>query len=277
MEVQILIDNNTIIDRYYLGEPGVCYLIKDGDTKILFDLGYSSTFIDNARKMGEDLLDIDYVAISHGHNDHTGGFHPLIKKYTEAREEGLPHTSPTVIAHPHAFNFKVYDDIEIGSIFSADRIAKHFAVNLTKEPVWLTDNLVFLGQIPRENDFESQHPVGEQHQCGCSSPDFVEDDTALAYKTPEGIVIITGCSHAGICNITEYAKQVCNDDRIVDILGGFHLLNPDEKQVAGTMDYFAKQDIQVMHPCHCTALKYKIEMAAIVPVEDVGVGLKLSY
>ena len=59
-------------------------------------------------------------------------------------------------------------------------------------------------------------------------PDHLLDDTALAFRSAEGLVIITGCSHAGICNITEYAREVCGERRVIDIIGGLHLLSPNQ-------------------------------------------------
>ena len=73
MKLKVLVDNNTYIDQYYLGEPAVSYYIEDEDTKILFDTGYSDIFISNSKKMGIDLNNIDKIVISHGHDDHTKG------------------------------------------------------------------------------------------------------------------------------------------------------------------------------------------------------------
>jgi 7,8-dihydropterin-6-yl-methyl-4-(beta-D-ribofuranosyl)aminobenzene 5'-phosphate synthase len=82
LELSVLVDNNTLIDRYFQGEPGVSYHLQDGGTNILFDAGYSDAFIRNAEKMGIHLLDIDVVVLSHGHLDHTWGLYHLIKLYT---------------------------------------------------------------------------------------------------------------------------------------------------------------------------------------------------
>ena len=74
MKLTVLVDNNTFIDEYYFGEPGVSYYIEDGGAKILFDCGYSDVFMANAEKMGIDLGKVDTIVFSHGHNDHTRGF-----------------------------------------------------------------------------------------------------------------------------------------------------------------------------------------------------------
>ena len=80
MKLTVLVDNNTFIDEYYLGEPAVSYYIEDGDTKILFDTGYSDVFIQNAEKMNINLNELDKIIISHGHDDHTGGLKYLFEK-----------------------------------------------------------------------------------------------------------------------------------------------------------------------------------------------------
>ncbi len=273
MELKVLVDNNTIIDRYYLGEPGVSYLITEGEAKVLFDVGYSDVFIQNAIKMNESLMDVNYVVISHGHNDHTGGLVPLAKLYSEARAQHRP----IVVAHPEAFSYKEYYGDEIGSILDIKKVGKYFDTSLTNEPLWITDKLVFLGEIDRTNDFENIEPIGRCEHADSMLDDYVKDDSALVYKSSQGLVIITGCSHAGICNIIEYAKKVCGDSRVLDVIGGFHLLESSKVQSEGTLNYFEKQDINNIHPCHCTSLEYKIKLSKSVNVRDVGVGLSLVY
>jgi 7,8-dihydropterin-6-yl-methyl-4-(beta-D-ribofuranosyl)aminobenzene 5'-phosphate synthase len=277
MELKVLVDNNTIIDRYYLGEPAVSYLIKDGETKILFDVGYSDIFIKNAIKMNESLLDINYVVLSHGHNDHTGGLVPLARHYAEAKTENINYLNPTLIAHPDTFLYKEYSGDDIGSMFDSKKVSKYFDTRLVSEPLWITDNIVFLGEIERGNDFENLDPIGQCEQSNSMVDDYVKDDSAIVYKSTQGLVVITGCSHAGICNIIEYAKKVCGDNRIVDVIGGFHLLNPSKSQAQGTLDYFKIQNIKGIHPCHCTSLESKIQLSKVINVIDVGVGLSLQY
>jgi len=90
MKLTVLIDNNTLIDRYFLGEPGVSYLIQDRNMQVLFDVGYSNAFIINAQKLNLDLLQSNFLVLSHGHLDHTWGLDPLLRIYTEAKIESVP-------------------------------------------------------------------------------------------------------------------------------------------------------------------------------------------
>jgi 7,8-dihydropterin-6-yl-methyl-4-(beta-D-ribofuranosyl)aminobenzene 5'-phosphate synthase len=277
MQLTVLVDNNTLIGRYFHGEPALSFLIEDNGTKILFDTGYSDAFINNAAKMQINLYDLDYVVLSHGHLDHTWGLTSLIKLYTEAIYEKIPFKKPVIIAHPDIFISKSKNEFdEIGSLISDQKAARSFDVKMIKEPFWITENLVFLGEIKRKNPVEGRRVMGKLHQ-DRQKDDYMKEDTALAYKTSDGIVIITACSHSGICNIIEQAKDICKDNRVIDVIGGFHLLNPSEEQLKYTLDYFKKLNPKIMHPCHCTNLEAKIAISQVVQIEEVGIGLKLDY
>ncbi len=278
MKLTVLVDNNTFIDHYFYGEPGVSYYIQDEDINILFDVGYSDIFIKNAYKMNLNLNNIDFVVFSHGHNDHTWGLFYLNKLYTEMVIENIKYNKPEIIAHPLTFDDKLTSkNEEIGSIITEKKLRKKFNVNLSKDPVWITEKLVFLGEIERKNDFENKEPIGKIKSIDNLIDDYVLDDSALVYKSSKGLVIVTGCSHSGICNIVEYAKKICRDNRIADIIGGFHLLNPTEATLKYTCDYLRKNNITELHPGHCTDLKSKIELSKVVNVKEVGVGLVLEY
>jgi 7,8-dihydropterin-6-yl-methyl-4-(beta-D-ribofuranosyl)aminobenzene 5'-phosphate synthase len=278
MKLTVLVDNNTLIDRYFYGEPGVSYFIEDKGGRVLFDVGYSDVFIRNAQKMNIDLLDIDFLVLSHGHLDHTWGLDPLIRLYTEATIEGIDYRKPTLVTHPLTLLTKALNGLEeIGSTISEEKLSRHFQVKLSKDPVWLNDKLVFLGEIRRKNDFEAKSSIGKVVKDNFEEDDYLMDDSALAYKSPRGLVIITGCSHAGICNIVEYAKEICEDDRIIDIVGGFHLLNPPEEQLQGTLEYMKALQPTEVHACHCTDLSSKIALSKVVNLKEVGIGLTLEY
>ena len=276
MQLTVLVDNNTLIDRYFLAEPGLSFLIEDEDLSVLFDTGYSDIFIRNAQKMGKTLANLDFIVLSHSHLDHTWGMEPYLRYLTERTIEQLPFSRPALVTHPETLTGVSADGLkEIGSLISKDKLAKHFDLQVSKEPQFLTEHLVFLGEIPRINDFEGTLPFGRKD--GSNEDDIVIEDSALVYKTSNGLVIITGCSHAGICNIIDYAKKVCKDQRILDIIGGFHLLNPPKRQLEGTISYFKNLHPDSVYACHCTDLASKIALSRVVNVKEVGVGLSLQY
>lgn len=276
MEITVLVDNNTLIDRYFLAEPGLSLLVEDDETTVLFDTGYSGIFLKNAFKMGKDLTNLDYLVLSHNHLDHTWGLDPLIRYFTELQIEQRPFTRPTLVAHPEIFVSVSAEGLgEIGCLFSEEKLAKHFPLQLSAQPKALSSKLTFLGEIPRRNDFEKNLTFGRKE--GADEDDQVIDDSALVYHSSKGLIIITGCSHAGICNIIEYAKEVCGDHRVVDIIGGFHLLNPPTGQLEGTLSYFDSLQPEVVHACHCTDLSSKIALSHVVRLKEVGVGLSIKY
>jgi 7,8-dihydropterin-6-yl-methyl-4-(beta-D-ribofuranosyl)aminobenzene 5'-phosphate synthase len=198
--------------------------------------------------------------------------------HTEARIECLDHSEPNLIAHPLIFNSRTYSGLqEIGMLFSAEKLSRIFKLQLSSEPLWITDNVVFLGEIPRRFDFEHDPLESKIIIDGKEVDDEVLDDTALSVKTENGLVIVTGCSHSGICNIVEYAKDVCSEERIVDIIGGFHLLNPPELKMRGTIDYFRNLNVHEVHACHCTDLNSKIALSKVCNLRETGCGLQLEY
>src|SRR6056297_1582132 len=180
MKLSVLVDNNTLIDRYYIGEPGVSYFIETEQSRVLFDVGYSDAFLCNAHTLGIDLLSIDTLVLSHGHIDHTGGLDVLLKEYMEARFERNHDKVPRLVAHPDALNPKFMPPgegevgptdgglgvptglsstaISIGSPVSASVLALSFDLRTSRQPLWLDDRLVFLGEIERRTAFEQPDP-----------------------------------------------------------------------------------------------------------------------
>ncbi|AYD40249.1 MBL fold metallo-hydrolase [Clostridium fermenticellae] len=268
MKLKVLVDNNTYIDQYYYGEPGVSYYIEDEGTRILFDVGYSDIFLKNSSALGVDLSNINKIIISHGHNDHTGGL-----KYYFSHDYK---NNVSIIAHLDAFKEKIEGDLKISSPILEQELKKRCNLILSKTPKEVSENIIFLGEIPRTNDFENKIPIGRHAVCGTFVDDYVMDDTALAYKTQRGIYIITGCSHSGICNIVEYAKKVCSDNRVLGIIGGFHLFEINES-VKRTIDYLRQNNIKELYPCHCTSFEVKAEIHKVLPVKEVGVGLEINW
>ncbi|MFH1728755.1 MAG: MBL fold metallo-hydrolase [Pseudomonadota bacterium] len=278
MQITVLTDNNVLNNKPCFGEAGLSFFIELDDKKLLFDFAYSDIFLKNAITLGIDLKQLDYAVVSHGHLDHMWGIGHYLQYLTNKKLLGDKINNPIFIAHPDVFISKKFDKInlnEIGSLISKEKLNLHFEYNLTKEPFWITDKLVFLGEIEKKYSFEGKIPIGKKFIDGQMVDDYMPDDSALAYKSSNGVIVITGCSHSGICNIIDYAKKVCNDNRVNDVIGGFHLQNPKDELLEGTLEYFKNSNIPVIHPCHCTDLKSKIKLSEIINVEEVGSGFKM--
>lgn len=267
MKITVLVDNNTFIDQYYIGEPAVSYYIECQDLRILFDCGYSDIFLTNAAQLRLDLSKLTHIVLSHGHNDHTGGLKYLSEQY-DLRQTPL-------IAHPDCFRPKYYQGENIGAPFSVPEAAEHFHYEPCREPLWLDENCLFLGEIPQSVPWEGRLAIGETLIDSQWQPDLCLDDSALVLRTANGLFIVTGCSHSGIGNIIAQAQKLCGDERIYGILGGLHLLE-DNERLTTTVEYLGSLHIPRLYPAHCVSLLGKARMLARFPIFEVGVGLTIN-
>lgn len=267
MYLTILADNYSSLNKKLRAEPGFSVYIEDENDKILFDCGYSSVFAENADILGINLNDLTKVVFSHGHDDHTGGLQyliPLIKT-------GIP-----LIAHPDTFNIKLRGTQPTGSAFREEELAKTFSLSLKREPQKVSEHITFLGEIPETTGFEPRKQFDEKLTPSGRKPDFVMEDSALVYEKPDGIYIISGCSHSGICNITTYAHNLFKKP-VLGILGGFHLKEVNE-QVQKTISFFRENTIQKIYPCHCTSFEVKSAIHTEIPCpQAVSVGMKTEW
>lgn len=271
LDLTILTDNNTIIDRYYLGEPGLSFWLECGGKKFLFDTGYSDVFIRNAALMGIELTRMDGLIYSHGHNDHTWGTHSLVALFDRLAVE----RRPLLVAHPLAFENKVHGRLTIGVMMGAEALGNYFELALSAEPRELAPRLWWLGEIPAA--VTPRRAVGKIKDSRGERDDYCLDDSALAYAGEDGLVIITGCSHSGICNIIERARDVTGERRVADVVGGFHLLSCSGGEMAEISAYMKMVGVTRLHPCHCTDFAAKAALARDFSVAEGGVGLRLNY
>jgi len=266
LKLWVLMDNNTLIDRYYLGEPAASYYLEIDDARILLDTGFSDLFIENAKRMRVDLSRLTHIVLSHGHNDHTYGLPPLAEQYDLAGVE--------LVAHPKCLTPRWHNGEYVGPPEHWD-VPSRWSYRPSTKPIWLSDHCVFLGQIPVTHDFEPRTPLGSTSPDSTEQNDLLLEDTALACKTENGLFIVTGCSHSGICNIVSYARQVCGEERIAGIIGGFHLLEASER-VEKTAEFLASLNPGPVYPCHCVSLAAKFQLHEKLDVREVGSGLYLE-
>ena len=220
-------------------EHGLSYLIEHDGKTILFDTGHSDLFIKNAEKLGFDLKsDVDVIVLSHGHWDHGDGLRFISGK--------------TLITHPISFikRYRKADRSYIGLALSKKEIEQKFDLITSSGPYRITENIIFLGEIPRNNDFEAKSTTFEDEE---GRDDFVPDDSAMAIVLGDEIVIVTGCSHSGITNITEYARAVTGVKKVRAVIGGFHL-KKDDSRTQNATKYFKELGLKELHPSHCTEL-----------------------
>jgi 7,8-dihydropterin-6-yl-methyl-4-(beta-D-ribofuranosyl)aminobenzene 5'-phosphate synthase len=257
MKVKVLVDN-TARDGFE-AVHGFSILIEDKET-VLFDFGPNSLYKENAEKMGVDLSLVKTLVLSHGHWDHGDGLLHLNNK--------------RLILHPDCFiqRFRKRNTTHVGLSMKRDELMERYELIETKEPFLIADNIYFLGEVPRLNDFESKlSPFLLEN----GEPDFVMDDSALAVKTSKGLVIISGCAHSGICNTVSYAKKVCGEDRIYAVLGGFHLKEIDEI-TRKTIEYLKGENVYLLGPTHCTSFKVRDEFEKHFNLLELNAGAEIQ-
>jgi len=278
MKITILLDNDSMVSGIK-SEHGLSLFIEDGDLKILFDTGRTGLFLENALRLGVDLSKIDYLVLSHGHNDHSGGLSYLMDFYRQNNISKLP----SFICHPEAFckkEIRINLGItsfclrKIGFPLTSEKIEESFKTVFTKKPFWLNENWVFLGEIPRDKYPDDEVCFGKIENIKRTfCKDKMLDDSALVCKTRDGLIVLVGCAHSGICNIIDYAKLVCANDKIIDIIGGFHLKGSSKKRLDRVQKYLQKISPAALHACHCTGKNKNI----LPKQENIGVGAALMY
>lgn len=259
MRITILSENQALDN--FESEHGLSFLVEIDNIRVIFDTGQSNLFLKNAKKLGVDLDKVQYVVLSHGHRDHANGLKHLSNK--------------TLIAHPKVFTerFRKIGLAPLRMEYTKNEIQEQFRLVETESPLYLSPELLFLGEIPRRNDFESQSTPFVFKD---GSPDFIPDDSALVAIVENELVIITGCSHAGICNICEYAMEITGINRIKAVMGGFHLKSVNQQTIK-TIDYFKRNKPDCVYPSHCTSFAVNAKISENVSASEVKAGMTFNF
>jgi len=242
-------------------EHGLSVWIEADHLRVLFDTGQGTTAMENARRLGLEPAEIDVVAISHGHDDHTGGLTETLASCQKAhlflhpaalRERYARSTDGTV----HAAGFP----LGAGELFATRKEYVHWtnAVTHLQPAVFMT------GEIPSASGPEA--PAGRFFlDPECATPDTLLDDQALAFETANGLVVFLGCSHAGVSNTLSCALRASQTGRLRAIIGGMHLAEASSEAVAVLADEIEKLHPQLICPCHCTGKAAREYLAGRFP------------
>ena len=241
---------STMLSDTHIGEWGFSALVEVDGEKILFDTGSRpNTVFQNAIELNIDLSNIKNVYLSHNHKDHTGGLLFLKTKYPNSFVnahvgEGIFYSRPNKNGGDHYLLKNKNDLIQEGVKFIF-----HKQPNQIIPKVWTT------GQIPREYDEKNWSQLGKLiDQNGNIQEDIIPEDQSLFFDTKKGIVLISGCGHAGIINTLEYVSKIFPNRPIYKILGGFHLLKLDAEKLKWTADKMKSYGVDYFVGAHCTGI-----------------------
>ena len=259
MSIQITtLSENTAARVNLLAEWGLSILIEADGYKILFDTGLSFSAAYNAITLGIDLSRIDKIVFSHGHLDHTGGLLHILKMMKGDVE---------IIAHPDIWALKYAkrpDRAEqyIGIPFpkeAAETLGASF--NLTREPVWLSENIATSGEIPMITEYEKIDPILYVKERGELEPDPLWDDQAIFLKSENGLIIILGCAHRGIINTIRHAQKLTGIEPVHAVIGGTHLVSASPQRLDLTIAELTNCGVQKLGVSHCTGLPASARLA----------------
>jgi len=256
--------------RLPIAEHGFSVLIKTfSDEKfhtILFDTGISPEgVVTNAERMGINLAQIEAIVLSHGHYDHFGGLLNVLKVVDK---ENLP-----IIVHEDMFktrgSAKPDGTVSKAPDFPNAKLIRPAKYVKTKEPHTLADETILVtGEIPRKTDFEKGFSRQRVFINGEWKPDpWVWDDRAVVINVKnKGLVVISGCAHAGIINTVVYAQQITRVSCIHAILGGFHLAGKEhEPTITSTTNELKRLNPTLIAPSHCTGWRGIFAIAEAMP------------
>lgn len=256
LKITVLSDN--VAGRKCLAEHGLSFWIE-ADRNILFDTGSSDLFRHNASILGIDPDRADAIVLSHGHDDHTGGLHSVSGK--------------KLICHPETFTerYRKSNRSALGIRHSEEEVRERFELVTSRSPVRISDQIYFMGEIPRKNDFESQTTA---FITADGTDDFVTDDSGIAIVTRKGLVVVSGCAHSGICNMIDHAREITGIREVYMVIGGFHLRNDDEL-TQKTIDWLVQEKVEKAVPSHCTGFQALTAFYKTFPFIQVKTGNKI--
>jgi 7,8-dihydropterin-6-yl-methyl-4-(beta-D-ribofuranosyl)aminobenzene 5'-phosphate synthase len=224
---------------------------------LLFDFGFSEDGAAcNASRLDVDMTQVEEAVLSHGHSDHFGGLNKLSAMISRKNVPLTVH--PGVFKSPRYVKFSEEFKIYFPA-FTREMVAgAGLKLMETKEPCSLLDgNCLFLGEVPKRSDFETGLPLAHCLEDGVEKWDAIEDDSSIVMNLKgKGLVILSGCAHAGIINTVAYAREVTGIDQVHVIMGGFHLSGPlFEPIIDRTTDELNKISPDYIIPTHCTGRK----------------------
>ena len=288
VEVTCLVDNNVdvvlpntevarrpVLTRNWYEEPliaehGFCAAltlhIEEGvKHRLLLDSGLDALAAShNADVLSFDLSNCESLISSHGHIDHAGGLLNLRKKMNTVQRIPL-------VLHEDAFRNRLvkFQDGRAVNLPAPDRSlltnAGYEIIEEHSPSLQIEDRVLITGEIPRTNNFEKGFPnhYSEIEEGKMEADPLIKDDQAIILTVKDkGLVVITGCGHAGIINTLNYAKELAGEDKILSVLGGMHLSGGlFEPIIPTTLQELEKLKPKFVIPCHCSGLKAMTEIA----------------
>lgn len=236
-------------------------------TRILYDAGLTPFGVrDNMRRLGIDPRDIEALVMSHGHFDHTTGLEGVLGQ--------LGCSGTPMVLHPdfwtrRRLKLEGTEHIEVPTPSRAFVQASGVEVIEEGAPSLLFDGgLLVTGEVDRTTDYEPGMPNQQAWRAGTwvEDPLVADDQAAIINVAGKGLVIVTGCGHSGVVNITRYARKLTGVERIYALVGGFHLSGKVYAPIIGrVVEAIAELSPDLVVPAHCTGWDAQVALARRLP------------
>ena len=245
-KITILVDNEA--GAGLKAEHGFALWLETGNKRILFDTGQGCTLMENARILGINPATADYLVLSHGHYDHTGGLAAL---HHQATQFDL-YCHPGAVNPRYSIRNRIPKPLHMPreAMAALDRFPQE-RLHWVQQPVVLSKTVGLTGPITRDTIFEDTGGPFYLDQEG-HRPDLIDDELALWVRTDNGLIVCVGCAHAGLINTLQQVQRLNDNMRIRAVIGGFHLLNADRRRLEQTILALRQLAPDVIIPCHCT-------------------------
>lgn len=251
-----------------------------GKHTMLFDTGpEESAWERNATRLRADIASIEHIHLSHWHRDHSGGMLEAVRMINAARIEPGASARPrgvTVDLHPERPDYRGMTTAK-GTIMSMEADPTFKEIEEVGGIVQKNDELhavldgFFLasGRIPRVTPYEVGIRGGVRftEETGAwSSDEAIEDERMVVCNLKgKGLVVFTGCSHAGIINACRHAVELGAGLPLYAVVGGFHLADNNPEKLASSLADLKSLQPKVLMPGHCTGYKFKFMIEQAMP------------
>ena len=254
LEVKIL--STMLADQGGIGEWGFAAVVEIDGRRILFDTGARPrTVLENARELKVDLASITDVILSHNHSDHTGGLVTLRRELARQNPKAL---SQAYAATGMFYSREGRDGSEANPMIATrrDYEAAGGAIIESSKPVQIAPGAWLTGPVPRPNAERNWSGTGLlRRPGGARTEDNLPEDQSLVLDTARGLVLISGCGHAGIVNTIEHTRATVREAPLYAAIGGFHLFNATDEHMAWTAEKLKSFGLRNFWGAHCTGIE----------------------